>query len=451
MKDESMKFSTLLILLLPLAVLVTAACHSGRADSVLPGTITFQGACREGEEITIAAVGDIMMHDIVQLSASLLMDPAAGGPDARIVSGFTRLFEKVQPDLDRADLLLGNLETPIAKDLVPEFYKGPDGLTYAREIEVAEGILYDGRAYGRTLLKGFIPNFNAHPLLASALCAAGWDVVSTANNHALDRAVNGVDSTIDALREAGLAFTGTIRHDEIVDSDGDGRPDDTPYALIEIQGVRVAFLAFANLVNGILGLFGVPDTCYQVSRFYDNFLREEEERVTEAVAKARSEGGADLVVVSAHWGFEYREKHDPAQRAWARALVDSGADIILGHHPHVLQPMEKLIAADGREAVVFYSLGNFISALWRPELEATAIVYIGVKRSEERTFVAGVQYVPVEIAEEMDPKTGEEMVRPLAIDRSGGSRASRERVVRSLGLGNLKAPDAPIDYPCECM
>lgn len=447
MKEGPKHFPAVLILWIVLA----AACHNSHTGSPHPpGTVTFDGACREEEEITIAAVGDILMHDIVQCSASLLMNPDAGGPDARIVSGFVRLFEKVQPDLDRADILIGNLEVPIARGLVPDFHEGPDGLLHAREIEVAEGILYDGRAYGRNLLLGLIPNFNAHPLLASALRAAGWDVVSTSNNHSLDRGVNGLDRTVDALRAAGLPFAGTTRSDEIVDADGDGRPDDPPYVLVETRGLRVAFLAFANLVNGIYGVFGVPDIRYQVSRFYDNLLRPDEERVKEAVSRARSESDADLVIVSAHWGFEYREIHDPAQSAWARALVDAGADIILGHHPHVFQPMEKIVASDGREAVVFYSLGNFISARWREGTETTAIVYIGVKRNDEGVFLSGVQYVPVEIAEERDPLTGEEMVRPVAIDRAGGSAVSRERVVRALGPGNLKAPDDPIDYPLEC-
>ncbi len=448
MKKE-IKYSLALLILW---TVLAAACHNSHTGTPHPpGTVTFDGACREGEEIAIAAVGDLLMHDIVQCSASLLMDPDAGGPDARIVSGFTHLFEKVQPDLDRADILFGNLEVPIARGLVPDFYEGPDGLLHAREIEVAEGVLYDGRAYGRNLLLGLIPNFNAHPLLASALRASGWDVVSTANNHSLDRGVNGLDRTVDALRAAGLPFAGTTRSDEIVDADGDGRPDDPSYALVESRGVRVAFLAFANLVNGIYGVLGVPDSRYQVSRFYNNLLLQDEQRVREAVARTRAESGADLVVVSAHWGFEYNELHDPAQSAWARALVEAGADVILGHHPHVLQPMERIIAPDGREAVVFYSLGNFISARWRDGTEASAIVYIGVKRSEEGAFVSGVQYVPVEIAEERDPVTGEEMVRPLAIDRAGGSAVSRERVVRSLGPGNLKAPDDPLDYPRGCM
>ena len=434
-----------------LSALVGLACHGAPPNPALPpGTITFDGACRPGEEITIAAVGDIMMQDVVQRSASQLVDPTAQGPEGRIVSGFTRLFDSVRPDLDRADLLFGNLETPIAVELGPELVEEPDGRFVAAEVEVGEEVLWDGRAYGTSLYRGIVPRFNAHPLLATALRHAGWGVVSTANNHALDRGVNGIDRTIDALRAARLPFAGTTRHDEVRDADGDGRPDDPAYTCVEVRGVRIAFLAFANLVNGVFGVFGVADTFHQVSRLYDNLLQEDRDRVEAEIARVRRESGADLVIVSVHWGFEYEEIPDPAQRVWAKGIIDAGADIVIGHHPHVLQPMERIKADDGREAIVFYSLGNFIADLWWPGVEASAIVYVGVKRDGPSIFLSGVQYIAVEIVKEARPAVGSVRVGPVAIDRDGGSADTRSRILGVLGPGNLKAPDDPVAYPCRC-
>ncbi|MEW6439887.1 MAG: CapA family protein [bacterium] len=396
--------------------------------------------------MTIGAVGDIMMDDGMQRLAALLADPLAGDPDDRIVSGFTRLFERVQPDLDRADLLLGNLETPIAEDLVPQFYAGPNDRTYAHEVEVEEGVLYDGNAYDGCFLMLLVPNFNAHPLLARALREAGWDAASTANNHALDRALNGIDRTIDALRAGGLPFAGTYRSNEIVDLDGDDYPDNSPYISLEVEGMRVAFVAFTKPLNGVSPELGGPDLDRQVVRVEDD-----PERALQSVARARNESGADLVIVSTHWGVENTATVSPFQRELAQALADAGADVVLGHHPHVLQPAQKLVATDGRETVVFYSLGNITGGPGDlvPGVEATAIFYIGVKRSAEGTFLSGFQYVPVQIARETYSET-EEIIRPRAIDRDGGSPATRDRIIQVLGTGNLKPSDAPIDFPDDC-
>ena len=131
--------------------------------------------------VTIAAVGDVMTHRAVQRNA------------ASIDRGYGAHYASVAPFLSRADITIGNLETPLAENLLPG----------GRETTSPPRKIFDDRVYS-----GY-PTFNAHPSLAAALKSAGFDVLQTANNHALDRGPAGVDRTIAALRSAGLSHTGT--------------------------------------------------------------------------------------------------------------------------------------------------------------------------------------------------------------------------------------------------
>lgn len=243
--------------------------------------------------VELVAVGDILMHQDVKASAS-----AAPG-------GLLDLWSEVAPELKKADIAFANLETPIAPT--------------------------SGRP-GRPMV------FNAPAELPAALKASGFTLVSTANNHAYDQGPKGLQETLDRLKEAGLPAIG---------SGPDKAQADTPL-ILEVKGLRIAFLAFTDVFNMNLNA--------RTDRPWVRSLDPAE--AARAVREARMK--ADAVVVSVHWGAEYVHTPLARQRAVAQALTEAGADLILGHHPHVLQPVEVLEAA-GRRTVVAFSLGNFVS------------------------------------------------------------------------------------------
>jgi hypothetical protein len=219
--------------------------------------------------------------------------------------GFQALWADLVPLFHEADLAFGNLETPVAP------------------------------ATGRP---GVPFQFNAPESLPAALRASGFTVLSTANNHAFDQGAKGVSETLNRLRAERLVAIGS----------GEDRPQAEALQIVERQGLRVAFLGFTDIFNIDLN-----------RRASEPWVRPLDlEPALQAVREAR--GRADLVVVSIHWGNEYQHLPTKRQRDIARSLVTAGCDVILGHHPHVLQPVE-LLEAEGRKALVAYSLGNFIS------------------------------------------------------------------------------------------
>lgn len=223
----------------------------------------------------------------------------------RAGQGFPALWADLVPLFQGADLAFGNLETPVAPTT------GRPGVPF---------------------------QFNAPAILPSALRASGFTVLSTANNHAFDQGPKGVRETLDRLRAERLVAVGS----------GEDRARAEALQVLERQGLKVAFLGFTDIFNVDLN-----------RRADAPWVRPMDlEPALAAVREARSR--ADLVVVSVHWGNEYQRQPTKRQRDIAKRLVEAGCDLVLGHHPHVLQPAE-LIETGGRKALVAYSLGNFIS------------------------------------------------------------------------------------------
>ncbi len=219
--------------------------------------------------------------------------------------GFPALWADLVPLFQGVDLAFANLETPVAPT------SGRPGIPF---------------------------QFNAPEALPRALRAGGFTVLSTANNHAFDQGPKGVRETLQRLRAERLVAVGS----------GEDRASAEALQVLERQGYRVAFLAFTDLFNLDLN-----------RRATEPWVRPLDlEPALQAVREARRQ--ADLVVVSIHWGNEYQHTPTRRQRDIARALVGAGCDLLLGHHPHVLQPVE-LVEGEGRKALVAFSLGNFIS------------------------------------------------------------------------------------------
>lgn len=363
----------------------------GAEDSIVPaasGPLKFNDACRAGTRLTIAAVGDVLLHGPLQRQAYGARD------------GFSSLWGAVQPLLSRADLTYGNLEGPCA-----------DGHTTSGTTP-DPGKVFDGKVYS-----GY-PQFNYHPSLLPALREAGFDVVSTANNHALDRRGRGADRTIDNLVRAGLPFTGT-------------RPSSDPqapwYAMTEARGVRIAWLACTFSTNGIADPKNQVLSCY-----------EDKPTVLSTIRALRERSDVDAVIVTPHWGVEYQHSPQSQEKKLAHDMLDAGAIAVLGGHPHVVQPWEKHTTPDGREGFVIYSLGNFVSGQSGLAKRSSLVLVLGLTKGADGTVtVNGVRHVPIQMNASpwtASPATGDSLTL----------------TTRLLGSWNRLDPNEPLVTNPEC-
>lgn len=270
-------------------------CDHSTTDS--PPTTTLPEPPPE-KNIIITAVGDIMMHN-TQIQAGY--QPQLGTYD------FSSFFTKVTPFLQTSDFVIGNLETTLGKD--PKQYSG-------------------------------YPRFNSPAILAQNLKEAGFDLLTTANNHCLDKGISGLNSTLDCIEETGLLHVGTARSQE----------EKETILFTELQDVKIAFLAYTYGANGLKPPRG--------QEFAVNFI--EEDQIIADLKKARNEG-AQLIILCLHFGQEYQEHPDSVQIRLAKTFLHAGADVILGNHPHVLQLTQTYQQEEDKTQFVIYSLGNFIS------------------------------------------------------------------------------------------
>ncbi len=207
------------------------------------------------------------------------------------------------------------------------------------------------------------PMFCAPDSFLYELQKAGFDYVLTANNHSLDRRDRGLKRTLDVIDEAGLAHTGTFRNAAERDSL-------TP-SIVDVNGIKVAFL------NYTYGTNGVKIQKDAVVNYIDK------NRIRKDIAKAR-EMGAEIVTACMHWGVEYVLLPNREQKALADFLEDEGVDLIIGGHPHVIQPMEMRVNDNtGRKVLVVYSLGNFVSAMKSDDCVGGAMIRVGLRRDDE--------------------------------------------------------------------
>lgn len=284
-------------------------------------------------EAKLAVVGDIMVHDYQYQEA---YDPSTGTYD------FMHNFQDVKKYFDGYDLVLGNLESTFGGT---------------------------GRSYSS------YPCFNTPDAFLEAVKDAGFDILTTANNHCMDTGKAGLIRTLDKLDEAGIAHMGTYRSAE----------DRDKILYQNVNGINFAFLSYTYGTNGI----AVPDA-YLVN------LIDEDQMVSD-IKKAREH--ADVVVVMPHMGNEYETYPKEVFQKWADLMILSGADIILASHPHVLQRMEyrKIDHGDGEhDGFIIYSLGNFISSQTTPPRNASIILHLTVEQlGDEPPNVKKVSFVPV--------------------------------------------------------
>jgi poly-gamma-glutamate capsule biosynthesis protein CapA/YwtB (metallophosphatase superfamily) len=201
--------------------------------------------------------------------------------------------------------------------------------------------------------------FRGDPACARALARAGYDVACLANNHALDCDTTGLTDTLRALHGAGVRALGG----------GRDREHARAPVILRRRGLRIAFLARSAFAPEGVTLADDRPSIAQLDL---------ETLVPEVIAAARA---ADVVVVSLHWGIEYSRWPTDTQRQIAHRIVDAGADVVIGHHPHTVQEVERY-----RGAVIAYSLGNFVFDTSRPRARDGLILRCRLGRDGVRGF-----------------------------------------------------------------
>lgn len=223
------------------------------------------------------------------------------------------------------------------------------------------------------------PTFNTPDSLATALKDIGVDVVSLAGNHALDYGYSGLCRTIDVFDNIGLSHLGTYKTAE----------DQEKILIKDVKGVKIAFINYTYGTNGI-PLPSGKDFC--VNLIDKDFIKKQ-------INQAK-EQNVDMIVACMHWGTEYRTTANSEQKDLANFLFENGVDVILGNHPHVLEPMEKktITLQDGttKDVFVVYALGNF-TADQRDEITRdSAILNLTIiKNSDGKISIDKVNYIPI--------------------------------------------------------
>ncbi len=281
-------------------------------------------------------------------------------------------------------------------------YLFQDVAHYVQEADYAS-CCFEGAACGEGVRYRGYPLFLTPDGVADSLKKVGFDLVALASNHGMDGGKAGLDRTIEVFERAGMDHIGTFRTQEERDAQHG-------VLLKEINGIRIAFLDYSYGTNGI----SIEAFPYAMNVFNDDYMsacrRTRTEMIEADMAYAKSLE-PDLIAVIMHWGAEYIYTRQPAQTELADYLFSLGADMVLGGHPHVPQPMEtrEITDSDGttRTGYLCYCLGNLAAHMHEsshPNCTLTALVQIDVEKDPEsgRTTLQRVEYIPLVMLDQLD-------------------------------------------------
>lgn len=294
---------------------------------------------KQFDTLWIASVGDLMCHSQQYAEAQ-----------TNVGYDFTYVYTAIQPFINSVDLTFGNLETVTA---------GPE-----------------------QRFTGY-PKFNTPVEYIEALKYAGFDVITTANNHSLDRSFTGIERTIDALENNNFPHTGTFKTEE----------DSKNALILTTKGIKLAILAYTFGTNGINPPSG--------KEFSVNII--DENKMQQDIVRAK-ESNPDKIVVFLHWGEEYQRQPNSFQTRIADFLFNTGVDIIFGSHPHVIQPMELKTISDAKgkskEVFIIYSMGNFISNQRKRYTDSGVIVRLKLVKNIKtgETQFGEIDYIPTYVS-----------------------------------------------------
>ena len=298
------------------------------------------GFTKEDTEVSFVVFGDILIHEQIYRYGL-----NHGG-------NFDFLFENMKNVIAESDIAVVNQETPLTDN--PAMY-------------------------------GDYPRFGTPAGVGEAIVDAGFDVVTCATNHVLDRGAEGVDFTKKFFDTHEIRCLGIQSKEE---------QDDCPYSVLVKNGIRFAMLNYTYGTNGI-----------RIPEDYPNMvhLLDDEEKIRQDIASAQSE--SDFVIVFAHWGTEYEEMPDDFQKGWAQVFLESGVDVVVGTHPHALQPYEVLNDEKrGHEMLVYYSIGNYVSAQYEESCVKGGMAKFTVSLTPKGYRVTEYTLEPLTIVRQKDGK-----------------------------------------------
>lgn len=321
-----------------------ASCQSGKkADTALksrsPKTVYYtEPFIKRGNDLTIAFVGDVIIHQRIRVR------------EEKTHEGFQSIWAPVQNYLDRAHITYANLEGPVA----PE-YGGPTGF----------------------------PMFNFPEEIIPALKNSGFDIVSTANNHALDRQAKGIRKTIENLKKYELGFAGTI-----TDQSQITQGFETWWTLMPIPNSNrsIAWIACTEMTNGNPDKEDLVLYCFK-----------HREKIKALITQLKENLEIGAIIITPHWGEEDKFEIEPHVKAWGRTMLELGATAIVGSHPHVVQPIEQITTKDNRKTVIAYSMGNFVSNQITIQNKTSMILYLKFKNGADQKWLelVDVKYLPL--------------------------------------------------------
>lgn len=326
------------ILLILLCALIFCACDTQIPPTAAPIEQNAEDAPLSQPDIgqrriSFVAAGDNLIH------GNIYIDARARCEDREREFDFLPMYSAIADIIAEADISFINQESPIA----------------------GSNFRYSG-----------YPHFNTPAEMGHTLVELGFDVINLANNHMLDKGEAGLAHSIEFWGEQ-----------EVLSVGGYTKENYNEPRIIECEGVRIAFLAYTDWTNDL----------YLSSKSQYFIPYTDDDLISSQIKAAKK--SADLVFVSIHWGNEDEKKENDEQRRVAQLMCESGADVIIGTHPHVLQSVEWLSGQDGQKTLVAYSLGNLMSTMQYGRNLVSCLLSFDIVLDSDGIRIEAPQMIPV--------------------------------------------------------
>ena len=363
------------------AAIIGCSCCTGNAQNHSSTAVEEQE-----DSVTLLFAGDLMQHE-PQIKNAL----RSGGK-----YDYSGVFDLMQPEIERADIAIANFETTLA---------GPP-------------------------YKGY-PQFCAPDEYLQACIDAGFDVLTTCNNHSVDTYARGLERTIKMMDSLGVAHLGTYRNQQ-------ERDEEYPF-IIEQHGIKVCLLNYTYGTNGL----PVPKP------YIVNALDTVQMAADIKKAKAMK---PDVIICMPHWGIEYALLPSKAQRDLADWLFAQGVDHIIGGHPHVVEPIEVRGSEDDRH-VLAYSMGNFVSNQYKPNTYGGYMVRLTLTKRNGKTTLTDCGYTLYWVSRPVDSgNRNGYVVYPISYPTeslTAAERTKRETFLKTTRELFAKHNKGISEYPCK--
>jgi poly-gamma-glutamate synthesis protein (capsule biosynthesis protein) len=322
--------------------------------TAVPTTTVF-----EDIDIELVGTGDVLLHMPV-------IEGVRRSVDGETVYQFEPVFKYVREIIESADYSVFNFEGTLG------------------------GEPYSG-----------YPMFSAPDDIIPALKTVGFDLGSTVNNHSIDRGMDGLLRTISVFEKFEMPNIGTK-----------SAAENKSYRIEDINGIKIGFSSYTyetigteqnRALNGITMSADLAQLVDSFNPYRDNIFQEDIQEILLRVETMKKEG-AEFICMVMHWGDEYHVSSNPYQQSMAQKLADAGVDLVIGHHPHVVQEIDFVKSANSdHEMLIYYSLGNFISNQYYDTGGAAGkgqdglMARINIRKTEDDVFITSAEYIPTHV------------------------------------------------------